>query len=42
MVTDFLKLFHKLFHVIAFKKLLIPYHTVIFVQAYSTPDLFVF
>jgi hypothetical protein len=42
MVTDFLKLFHVLFHVIAFKKLLIPDHSVIFVQANDTPDLFAF
>jgi hypothetical protein len=42
MVTDFFKLFHVLFHFISFKKFLIPYHSVIFIQANDTPDLFVF
>ena len=42
MVTDFLKLFHVFFHVIAFKKFLIPDHSVIFVQANDTPDLSAF
>jgi hypothetical protein len=42
MVTDVFKLFHEFFHVIAFKKLLIPDQSVIFIQANDTPDLVAF